>query len=125
MRRLLVIVLIIVSVALAVPPASAGGPTSVMITDPASGRATALYYTDSCYAEIEALLAAGETVEGEPPGRRGGVVNLTWMVHDVEPWRSQQLYPDAAGGPLVVTHGTEIMATKPRSPGPGSPIVMA
>lgn len=112
MRRLLITVLIAVSVALAIPPASAGGPTSVMITDPASGRATALYYTDSRYAELETLLAEGKTVEGEPPGRRGGAVNLTWMVHDVEPWRIQQLYPDADGGPLLVTYGTKTPGNK-------------
>ena len=82
-----------------------------MITDPASGRATALYYTDSRYAELEALFASGKTVEGEPPGRRGSAVNLTWMVHDVDPWRIQQLYPDADGGPIVVTYGTEIMGS--------------
>lgn len=109
MRRLLITALIAMSVALAVPPASAGGPTSVMITDPASGRATALYYTDSRYAELEALLAAGKTVEGEPPGRRGSAVNLTWMLHDVDPWRIQQLHPDADRGPILVTYGTEIM----------------
>jgi hypothetical protein len=83
-----------------------------MITDPASGRATALYYTDSRYAELEALLAAGKTVEGEPPGRRGSTVNLTWMLHDVDPWRIQQLYPDAEGGPILVTYGTEIMGSE-------------
>ena len=109
MRRLLIAVLIALSVALAVPPASAGGPTSVMITDPASGRAAALYYSDSRYADLEAMLAAGTTVEGEPPGPRGDAVNLTWMLHEVEPWRHQQVYPDADGGPLVVTYGTETM----------------
>ena len=112
MRRLLFTVLIAVSIALAVPPASAGGPTSVMITDPASGRATALYYTDSRYAALEALFSAGKTMEGEPAGLRGGALNLTWMVHDVQPWRTQQVYPDAAGGPLVVTYGTKMTGTE-------------
>lgn len=83
-----------------------------MITDPASARATALYYTDSRYAELEALLAAGKAVKGEPPGRRGSAVNLTWMLHDVDPWRIQQLYPDAEGGPILVTYGTEIMGSE-------------
>ena len=108
MRRLLITVLIALSVAVAMPPATAGGPTSVLITDPASGTATALYYSDSRYADLEALLSAGKTVEGEPSGVRGGSLNLTWMVHDVQPWRTQQLYPNAAGGPIVATYGTEM-----------------
>jgi hypothetical protein len=110
MRRQLAIVLIALSAALAVPsPASAGGPTSVLITDPALGRATALYYTDARYEDLDVLLAGGMRLEGQPPGLGGRSVNLTWMVHDVQPWRTQQLHLDAGGGPVVATYGAEAL----------------
>jgi hypothetical protein len=81
----------------------------VMVTEPESGRAAGLYYTDSRYSDLEALLAGGATLPGEPPPRLGArAVSLTWLVHDVQPWRSQRLYPDAAGGPAVATPGTQV-----------------
>ncbi len=92
-----------------VPPAQAGGPTSVLITDPSSGRATALYYSDPRYAQLDELLADGESLAGEPRDLGEFGLNLTWMIHDVQPWRTQQLYVGADGGPVVATYGSELM----------------
>ncbi len=109
MRRLLALVLIAASAVLAVPlPASAGGPTSVLITDPSSGRATALYYVDARYQDLDALLFEASRLDGEPARLGERSVNLTWMIHDVQPWRTQQVYPDAVGGPVVASYDTEV-----------------
>ena len=109
MRRLLTIVLIAVGAALALPlPAGAGGPTSVLVTDPQGEQATALYYSDPGYADLEELLTGGEPLQ-EQPGRLGArAVNVTWMIHDAQPWRTQQLYPEAEGGPVVATYDSEL-----------------
>lgn len=105
MRRLLALLALALSATvLLTPPVSAGGPTSVLITDPSTGQATALYYSDPRYAQLEELLAGGEPLDGEPDGLGGHALNLTWMAHDVSPWKSQRLHLDAEGGPVVVTY---------------------
>jgi hypothetical protein len=110
MRRLLVLLVLAASTAVALtPPAHAGGPTSVLITDPATGHATGLYYSEAAYDDLSRLLADGERLPSEPAGLGSRALNLTWLIHDVQPWQTQQLYPDADGGPVVVTHGTEAM----------------
>lgn len=109
MRRLLALLALTVSATLVLAsPTVAGGPTSVLITDPSTGQATALYYSDPRYQRLDGLLSAGATIDGEPPGLGVRALNLTWMIHDVQPWRSQQLYLDAEGGPVVATHGSEL-----------------
>lgn len=110
MRRLLALLALAVSATVILTlPAAAGGPTSVLVTDPATGAATALYYTDPAYDELDRLLAGGETLDSEPSGLGASSVNLTWLIHDVEPWRTQNLFLDAEGGPVVVTYGSEVM----------------
>lgn len=110
MRRLFALLVLAVSTTLVLmPPADAGGPTSVLISDPAAGQATGLYYSDAAYEQLERILADAETLVGEPSGLGPTSVILTWLIHDVQPWRTQQLYPDADGGPVVVTYGTEAM----------------
>lgn len=93
---------------LALPaPAHAGGPTSVLITEPGSGRASALYYESSEYRELDRLLQEGEPVAA-PDGQLGRAsYTVTWMVHDVAPWRLQFVHPDASGGPLVATRAMD------------------
>ncbi len=109
MRRLLALLALTASATLVLAaPTVAGGPTSVLITDPSTGQATALYYSDARYEELDGLLSAGATIDGEPPGLGGRALNLTWMIHDVQPWRTQQLYLDAEGGPVVATYGSEL-----------------
>jgi hypothetical protein len=78
------------------PPASAGGPTSVLVVSPASEETASLYYDDKEYTQLERLL--GNPVTGsrsKPPeadlasARR---FTVTWMVHDISPWRLDQIF---------------------------------
>ena len=109
MRRLLLLLATLVPLLLATAPAGAGGPTSVLVTDPTTGQAAGLYYSDDAYAELDRILADGERLAGEPSGLGSSVVNVTWLIHDVQPWRTQQVYLEAEGGPVVVTRGTEAL----------------
>ncbi|MCF0075929.1 hypothetical protein [Streptomyces lomondensis] len=80
---------------LGAPSASAGGPTSVFLASPTSQRAAGLYAGDREYAELEKLLgrAGGELDNAprvEPPELGDGPgewVSITWMIHNVDPWR--------------------------------------
>lgn len=91
------------------PGAAAGGPTSVLLSSPESGETTALYYSDAEYEELWALLGStGAAVQRERPpsldmpvGTR--LINVTWMIHDVEPWRVDRVYP-AEGADAVWIH---------------------
>ncbi|MFD9859386.1 hypothetical protein [Streptomyces alboflavus] len=83
------------------PWAAAGGPTSVLLTSPESAETASLYREGTegkRYAELETLL--GPTAEGEreqPPGLSLGAtrqINVTWLVHDVRPWRVDRVYPE-------------------------------
>ncbi|MFC8130096.1 hypothetical protein [Streptomyces sp. NPDC057302] len=95
-------------VVIGAPEAVAGGPTSVLVVSPESGQSTALYVSDKEYGELERCLGAigdlgsgGEGRREQPPGLSMGdgsrQINVTWMVHDVEPWRVDRAYPVASG----------------------------
>ena len=91
MRRILAIAVLALAAVTGLPAtAHAGGPTSVLVTQPGV-TAAGLYYSDEAYDALHALLPADETRgEAQPPG--GGVsYNLTWLVHDVMPWRFDQV----------------------------------
>ncbi|WP_405985053.1 hypothetical protein [Streptomyces sp. NBC_00872] len=88
------------------PSAVAGGPTSVLVASPESGETAALYYSDGDYEELMRQLGALADPMARPTGQPerpvsldGAVgsrlINVTWMVHDVQPWRVDQLYPSA------------------------------
>lgn len=78
-------------------PAAAGGPTSVLVVSPQLGRTASLYHSDEEYTALRRLV--GEEVHGrrERPGEidehDGGQVRVTWMIHDVTPWRTDRVYP--------------------------------
>ena len=85
------------------PASSAGGPTSVLLVDTASGRATALYTTDPRYEQLSDLMGAMEpaTSDGSPsalgigtwnPGSGG--ITVTWLIHDVQVWRVDHVFID-------------------------------
>ncbi|MEU0909147.1 hypothetical protein [Streptomyces althioticus] len=91
----------------AAPPASAGGPTSVLIVSATTGRTASLHYADKRYTELERLLGPmHQGTRTEPPQlatASGQHINVTWMVHDVTPWRVDQIaLPD--GGQDVWIH---------------------
>jgi hypothetical protein len=88
--------------------ASAGGPTSVLVTSPQSAEATALYYADEEYGELEQLLGpTGKGTRAQPPERELGgerQINATWMAHDISPWRVDRIFPGYSGsrGPVWI-----------------------
>lgn len=110
MRRTLAVVLIALSAVIGLSGSAhaKGGPTSVLITDPGSGRATALYYTSPEYGELERLLESDFNLGAKSPGTRDAeTYNLTWMIHDVQPWRTDSVMIDKDGGVFVRTVGTD------------------
>ncbi|MDC0765892.1 hypothetical protein [Streptomyces sp. HD] len=80
----------------AASPASAGGPTSVLLVSPESRETAALYYSDKEYDELARLLGSpGSGTRDKPPEAdltASRQINITWMVHDVTPWRLDQVY---------------------------------
>ncbi|MGW4083703.1 hypothetical protein ACWEGS_11770 [Streptomyces sp. NPDC004822] len=85
----------------AAPMASAGGPTSVLLAAPGNQRTAALYNSDREYAALERLL--GTPARGsreQPPDEElmaADQINVTWMVHDVMPWRIDRVHRMARG----------------------------
>jgi hypothetical protein len=115
-------------------PAAAGGPTSALLSVPGEGRTASLYYTDPEYDALAGLVGiAGDTGTGEVDSSGGDHANgpgitVTWLIHDVSPWRVDRIYPQAKGAPWIATqvgqgesiwespvvwhqpeHGTELM----------------
>ena len=89
-------------------PASAGGPTSALLSVPGEGRTASLYYTDAAYEELSELLGvtgvsgAGQDDLGQ--GHESGTgVTVTWLIHDVTPWRVDRIYLGGVGAPWVAT----------------------
>jgi hypothetical protein len=86
------------------PTAVAGGPTSVLLVSPDSGETASLYNNEKEYMDLRDLLLAEpgrdlDSSKEKPPepdsiGRR---INVTWMIHDVTPWRVDMIHPDVPG----------------------------
>jgi hypothetical protein len=107
MRRL--VLLVVVLFLLAASPASAGGPTSVLITSPAEERATGLYTSQAMYIELSKALGTNPPVADpnapdlhRSPGSK--TINLTWLLHDVQVWRIDHVFLTEPGGPWVETY---------------------
>ncbi|MEU9207533.1 hypothetical protein AB0D27_06140 [Streptomyces sp. NPDC048415] len=97
------------AVLLGAPSAMAGGPTSVLVVSPESAQSAALYYSDEEYGELMRLLGEpGSGTREEPPGlgAAGHQLNVTWLVHDVSPWRVDRVYPDSPRSKDVWIHTT-------------------
>jgi hypothetical protein len=77
-------------------PASAGGPTSVLVVSPGSEETASLYYSDKEYAALEQLLGPPDrgTRDKPPEADLASVrlVNVSWMLHDVTPWRVDRVF---------------------------------
>jgi hypothetical protein len=89
-------------------PASAGGPTSVLLSNPVSGRVGALYRTQRDYQRLVDLLDADGPAKGGSvrpasiPRGMSDAYRLTWMIHDMTVWRIDQIY-ESGDGLLVQT----------------------
>ncbi|MCX5311193.1 hypothetical protein [Streptomyces sp. NBC_00154] len=80
------------------PGAVAGGSTTVLVSSPDSGEATALSVSDPRFAELEALLGpAGKGAKQRPQSMDAAMgtrqINVTWMVLDLEPMRTDRVFP--------------------------------
>ena len=108
-RRSVVPVLCLLVAALAVlwptAPAAAGGPTSVLVSVPGEGRVAALYYTQPAYDDLaRAVGITGARPEAAPRNHGSGTsVTITWLVHDVAPWRIDQVYLQGDGTTWIST----------------------
>lgn len=87
-------------------PATAGGPTSVMLVAPESGKAAAIYTSSPDYGTLDTSIGPVAGVSDPPAqadvegsGRR--TITVTWLIHDVSVWRVDFVYLDAAGGPWI------------------------
>ncbi len=106
---LAVLAFVVLSQTAAAGPASAGGPTSVLLVVPGAGQTASLYTGSPEYEQLAGLVGAYDpaTSEGKAGGHETGVgVTLTWLIHDVQVWRVDRVYLDAAGGPWIATQAT-------------------
>ncbi|MEV4312889.1 hypothetical protein [Actinocrispum sp. NPDC049592] len=92
---------------LAAPSAFAGGPTSVILVDPGSGKTASLYTGDMNYQKL--LEALGDAnPDPKAPTLHGGpgssAVNITWLIHDVQVWRIDHVFLGEDGGPWIETY---------------------
>ncbi|MFW6090407.1 MAG: hypothetical protein ACODAF_00945 [Actinomycetota bacterium] len=91
--------------------ATAGGPTSVLVANPGTGEAAALYVSDDRYGTLQDALAPAAGTETAPDNLRGGpgttAINVTWMWHDVTVWRVDRVRVDVQGGPWVLTNQSD------------------
>jgi hypothetical protein len=116
-------------------PSSAGGPTSVLLVNPGTGRVAALYATDARYQRLSELLGASfgaPAAGGRSPGTGegsslvdSGGINVTWLIHDVQVWRVDRVYlddhgvmvasqSDLSGGPVFDARPVSHWASNPR-----------
>ncbi|MEU0676346.1 hypothetical protein ABZ330_26285 [Streptomyces sp. NPDC006172] len=93
-------------VVLGATPSVAGGPTSVLLASPTSRQTASLYGTDNDYSRLDRLLhdSGGARAGGAGPTKldelTGHMINITWLSHDVHPWRVDRVYwltPDDRG----------------------------
>ncbi|TDD55724.1 hypothetical protein E1263_25970 [Kribbella antibiotica] len=101
-RRTLAVLAVLVTFTVATP-AHAGGPTSVLLSAPP--HVAAVGYDNPQYAELQRLTSAEGTrsVPGDTSHEAGAFVRATWLIHDMNVWRIDIIYPDAAGGPWIAT----------------------
>ncbi|MGW3495452.1 hypothetical protein [Streptomyces sp. NPDC001020] len=96
--------------------AAAGGPTSVLVVSPTSGEATGLYYSDKKYDELQQLLdrPATETGDNPPETNLAGTrqITVTWLVHDITPWRLDQVLDTGSDGVWIHTAANTPESTK-------------
>lgn len=92
------------------PVARAGGPTSVLVTNPATQQASGLYCTDPEYdvlfAAVNAALvqpAAPSATPGMLSRDAGREVRLTWMIHDMSVWRVDRIHLTSSDGVWIET----------------------
>ncbi|MGW5238969.1 hypothetical protein ACWEOW_08555 [Monashia sp. NPDC004114] len=78
-------------------PAAAGGPTSVLIVNYDQSRASGALTGSPAYESLSRALDVMNTPVGESRPEDSFMssrLRLTWMIHDVSPWRIDAIYLD-------------------------------
>ena len=107
-RTILITALLTVGLT-ALVPAAAGGPTSALLSVPGEARTASLYYTDADYEALSDLVGVGSatgvgTVDRSGTDHATGPgVTVTWLIHDVSPWRVDHIYLQGKGAPWIAT----------------------
>jgi hypothetical protein len=80
--------------------AHAGGPTSVLMTNPGMGRASALHIDNADYGRLYAAVGEDVTGDAQPPSGAGSgaEVRLTWLIHDMQIWRIDRVHLTSQDG---------------------------
>jgi hypothetical protein len=108
-RAVVLLFVLLVMLVAGAGPATAGGPTSVLLSFPDKDRVAALYYSDTTYQRLNNLLeATGRDttvlpVDATSPHRSGPLIRATWLIHDVIVWRTDEIFLEAPGGPWIAT----------------------
>jgi hypothetical protein len=110
-RRAAFVVLMLTLLSLLVAgPAHAGGPTSVLLVVPGAGQTASLYNADADYEVLAGLVGAfaldgtdGKVDRSGASHVAGSEVTVTWLIHDVQVWRVDQVYVGGHGGPWIST----------------------
>ncbi|WP_405058213.1 hypothetical protein OG474_36495 [Kribbella sp. NBC_01505] len=104
-RRVLALLATLLVVAVAVlttTPAAAGGPTSVLLSAPP--HVVAFGYDDPQYRQLQTLTQVATPREPRDLSHESGpFVRATWLIHDMDVWRIDIIYPEAPGGPWIAT----------------------
>ncbi|MFF1920980.1 hypothetical protein ACFVW8_10465 [Streptomyces sp. NPDC058221] len=98
------------------PSASAGGPTSMLVTSPDTGRTTALPVTAKRFDELGRLLGpSGRGTMERPPSLDEAVgtrqINITWMALDITPARVDRVFPGDSPDTVWIHTATEMPTT--------------
>jgi hypothetical protein len=108
-RASLTVALLVAASLMLSVPASAGGPTSALLSVPGEGKTASLYYTDPEYVALADLVGIdSETGPGKVDQSglghdNGPGVTVTWLIHDVTPWRVDHIYLNGEGAPWIAT----------------------
>ncbi|MGV9315941.1 hypothetical protein ACWDR0_27700 [Streptomyces sp. NPDC003691] len=127
-RRIAVLLTVLALGLVLAPAAVAGGPTSVMIIEHPQGRAVALRMESTEYRDLEKLMSAGSVPQGggEPPAgvdpdqSSRASVRMTWFLHDVLAWRTDQVYFGKAPKDVWINSRVNGNETASASGGPGT-----
>ncbi|MFD9503510.1 hypothetical protein [Streptomyces sp. NPDC060035] len=115
-RRLAVLATVVGLGVLLAPSALAGGQTSVLVTSPSSGEAAALYGSDPRFGRLSQLLGPPDKGDHlQPPSLDGSVatrhINVTWMALDLQPTRTDRVFPGADTDTVWIHTAAQVPAT--------------
>lgn len=102
-QDVVIMVLVVIAAVWSPPAASAGGPTSVLITDPATHRNAAAHVDDARYRQLAAAIGMDPARGAELPSSGWPApsgygelfrsdLRITWLAHDTVIWRIELIF---------------------------------